>query len=531
MCDFRRRLSDPRGVTYSPETKLRTYSHEQLGAILGNACPKGICPMLGKGFKYDEIQEFITPTGTKPLPAGRAIMSDTKLGSCAEMTPLSVLPPSQRSFQQNKNTKSIVSSMATSIGLNGTYDQEAAIVGGSFNYMTGHDVQSTSDVNNVILTISAPTAGAQMLNTASCSDNNILQDVLDAVENLPVVFDAVKYRDFLDKYGSYVLTNIVFGAKVYDTASTIDTDDTQTDNMEMALCAKVEGVSPSAAGYSVDGCAKYTSQQKQDVKTNQMKMDRYVWGGTYATRNQLLTTSVINPNDLCGFLNSATESDSAISYRFKPIWELLKAHYMPLCPSLAFRYGHVDFNKLDEVIKLNGELHLQRLYTPHLFSTACENLVKLTNMAKWFEMEYLTWECITQSGVDADCRKRNTTDNPLTTTNPNKIYHSMAECKGNICSESRMPCLQTADCGTSGGVCMQGCKKNGCHSNADCGSNFWSSGATSYCDGGGCFLDNHYQPHMGSYDEGINQSCHYTTSGPNRCDLGWVGPYSSGINY
>ena len=167
-CDFMRLLYSPGAVQYSPKTKLRTYTPQQLGAILEQACPNGVCPLLGNGFQYNDIQQFITPTGTTPLPSGRPIFSDIKLGSCAQMMPTSILPPAQRTFQQMNNTQSLVSSMATSIGINGSYDQEAATVGGSFNFMTGQDVQTTSNVNNVILTISAPTAGAQIMNTAAC---------------------------------------------------------------------------------------------------------------------------------------------------------------------------------------------------------------------------------------------------------------------------------------------------------------------------------------------------------------------------
>ena len=62
-CDFMRLLYSPGAVQYSPKTKLRTYTPQQLGAILEQACPNGVCPLLGNGFQYNDIQQFITPTG------------------------------------------------------------------------------------------------------------------------------------------------------------------------------------------------------------------------------------------------------------------------------------------------------------------------------------------------------------------------------------------------------------------------------------------------------------------------------------
>lgn len=486
---------------YRPAPRVRTaVNASAVSHYMTGSCDNGHCAYLGNGYTQDDITKFlIDPTS---IPARRQILNNTEIGTCSAHAPA---PVYTRDFNTYESTKDLVKSTATEINISGGYDSEAMAVSGFLDYVTKYDTQTKTNVKSSVLNLKYPSDIVNVIEGNGCfGKDNLNVDMIRTFENMEPTDS--NYELFIETYGSHVLTHIVYGAKYQEWASSESTDSNTIDSLKASLCASVEGTVPLEPGFSVKGCANYTKEAREAASSKGYHSRRIIMGGSDDARSDLL--SGMDKDTLNNFLRSANESTTGIDFGFTPIWDLLWPIYVPSKPQPT---------TAREATRRHFELQSASAYRRLNDPSAMEQ--KILGLKNYYQIEYGTWECMSKSNVDKDCQKRSHS-NPPTTTDPNRIFHSLQECLGDVCLVSRMQCNPDADsCGLAD-KCARGCRKNGCHSQADCSQDKLPP---SHCEGGGCYMDNLPKPYDNRPYNGASCSCKYNTFSKNECMLGWVG--------
>lgn len=169
------------------------------------------------------------------------------------------------------------------------------------------------------------------------------------------------YRTFINRYGSHVMTAVYIGSRLQQWSLAKSSSNYNYSNFAARACAQVEG--PSGSGYSAQGCAGYTQEQKQKSLSFDMQTKLYVLGGTQETRAQLLNHRT--PELLEKFVQEADIADQPIRRGFKPIAEIMSyasgiKGYKNIAQNMdAYYRGFYGFGCLPSVAP-HTEVYLQK---------------------------------------------------------------------------------------------------------------------------------------------------------------------------
>lgn len=295
------------------------------------ACPNGICRGLGHAFYLPAINGF------EPPSAGNEFFVDARLGSCATLSPPE--GTATRQFQNAESMEELTRKTTTSFELSGSYTTARLTAKGSVSAMTGADSTSTQRMTSTHIDITTPTRNIDFnLRGRDCfSKANVDPSDVQQFEALPLI-DAKRagqqsewdpYVTYLQRLGSHIQVRQVLGSRFQrwesSTASTADI----LNILKAKACAGVEGRNPTTQGWSVDGCAAYSKEQRERASQTNSEWRQIVMGGIQRTRASL--TQEVSKERIDAFIASAARGDQPIRYGFKPIWELWMQIYSPLC--------------------------------------------------------------------------------------------------------------------------------------------------------------------------------------------------------
>jgi hypothetical protein len=99
--------------------------------------------------------------------------------------------------------------------------------------------------------------------------------------------------------------------------------------LKAKACAAVEGKDATTQGWSVQGCAAYSREQRERASRTDSEWRQIVMGGTEATRVAL--TQEVTKDSINAFIASGSQGTRPIRFGFRPIWELWMQIYTPLC--------------------------------------------------------------------------------------------------------------------------------------------------------------------------------------------------------
>lgn len=425
------------------------------------ACPGGLCPGLGNSFYLPSYDALGTFTG------GKIFFKNQALGGCVRYQPVS---KASRSFQYSDNTETFFKKVGSETGISGSYESLELTFEATLSATTGYSISTTESIQALALDITYLTGVLDFVQDTTCwSADNIDGKLLAAFEALPEVTDPsssaswIPYVSFLQTWGSHVMVQQTLGSRFQQWESVLASSKTSQDTLQAKACAEVEGLS-EGGGWSVEGCAEYTSEEKKEAFSHSTEESENILGGTDVTRKGLLKG--ITEETLGAFIDSADQADEAVEHGWEPIWNLLIRFYQPDCKAGAAK--------------------------------SCDNYQRALNLAAAFE-GWLAVGCSheTARGRDIQIMKVAATDSATGI----KTYGCWAKKEG---------CMESGDChlGGAGSVCY--CYGNGCIV-----KDASQPAGTSY-------RDKVQSKQTGSYDQGVNRSCSYKVGATCKCQSGKV---------
>jgi hypothetical protein len=295
------------------------------------ACPNGICRGLGHAFFLPGINGFDPPS------TGNDFFVDARLGSCASLSPPD--GSATRQFQNSESMEELTRKTSSSFELSGSYTTARLTARGSVSAMTGADTSTTQRMTSTHIDITTPTRTVDFNQRGrDCfSKDNVDPSDVQQFEALPLIHadragqqsEWDPYVVYLQRLGSHIQVRQVLGSRFQRWESSNASTSDILNILKAKACAAVEGKNPSNAGWSVDGCAAYSSEQRERASQTHSEWRQIVMGGTGRTRVAL--TQEVSKERVDAFIASGARGDQPIRYGFKPVWELWIQIYSPLC--------------------------------------------------------------------------------------------------------------------------------------------------------------------------------------------------------
>ncbi|UXI65899.1 hypothetical protein [Tahibacter amnicola] len=447
-----------------------TVENDTVEAMRTDACPDGICRGLGHAFYLPAVNGF------DPPDVGNDFFLDTRLGSCATLS-----PPTERAtrqFQSAENMRELTVKTVASFELDARYSTARLTARASVSAMTGADSTTTERMTSTHLDITTPTRNVDFkVRGRDCfAKSNVDPEDVKQFEALPPISperagqqsEWDPYQLYLERLGSHIMIRQQLGSRFQRWESSSATTTDLLNVLKAKACAAVEGKETAKKGWSVDSCADYSREQREKASSTHSESRQIAMGGTEATR--VAITQEVTKESIDAFIASGSQGDQPIRFGFKPVWELWMQIYSPLCTTKG--------------------------------SKDCENLQRAYNLKTAYE-GLLAIGC------------------PREEDGNGSVYQTVAP---------------TGDPNTQGMV-TYGCfaERTGCRSNLDCriGGVFGAC----YCHGASCldqgarvvgtdqFRTRVRATQEGGYREGVNNSCRLRGGIKNTCscDTSWQG--------
>lgn len=417
------------------------------------ACPGDVCPGLGNAFYLPTYDALDTFTG------GKVFFKSRELGKCALYK---AGGPARRDFEYSESTDSFFHLVSSETDLSGSYDSLQLSFDMTLSTTTGYSVATSQRIQSLALDITYVTGVVNFQQNGTCwAAANLDPAFLAAFAALPTTLadpssstSWTPYLSFLQAWGSHVMVEQSLGSRFQQWESVLDTSKVTQATLQAKACAEVEGTT-AGGGWSVDGCAAYSSEEKEEALETTTKEKQYVLGGSEAARKGLLKG--VTSQALEAFIDSADQADEAVEHGWEPIWSLLAGLYQPACTAK----GSAGCDLYQRA------LNLQAAYEGWI-AVGCP----------YVEARGRAVQVMQVAGTDA-----------LTGIRTYGCWTKKEGCAG-----------ESADCHLSGGACY--CYGNGCivrDSKETVGDPFAPAG----------YRDKIQTSKTGSFDKGVNRSCHY----------------------
>lgn len=305
------------------------------GQIAVPACPNNNCPGLGNVFylsNYNSLNDTFT--------GGTVIFENRTLGECVTFQQFG---KASRQFTYTNDSGSFLDNVAADADITASYNSDALTFKGTFQLTTSYDVASQFDVQSLVLDITYLTGVLNFQQNDTCwAKSNVSPTFLAAFTQLPATIGDptqspgwAPYITFLQSWGSHIMVQASLGSRFQQWESVLTSQNVSQDTLQAKACADVEGASTTGGGWSVSGCAAYSSSEKQTADSTATTVSQVVIGGTAATRSPLVATTAVTQQALDAFIASADQADEVAVHGWLPIWDLLSALYQPDCSSTA----------------------------------------------------------------------------------------------------------------------------------------------------------------------------------------------------
>ena len=468
-------------LTNKPKLKAGESYPDNLSTV---QCPGGVCPGLGAGFdlrkkNINEPLQFLS---------GKRIFENTNIkdNKCFQFSRYQSDKPS---MSYTKDTQELMHSIATANSLSASAPIEIATFSLSADVATKSDTKTQKNIQTAMLSLIDGYGSVSFLEDTDCRSNNLtseFKDDLQSLSNFSVTNPGERgswtnYFAFFDKWGTHVMTQIVFGSKLQYWESIINNTEDSQNILQIKACLKAQ---QDMSNISAGVCSGYDESDIKKANRTSTNSNADILGGGDEIRRKIsnlyLNGQNASPEDITDFLKSSHESNQAIGYIFTPIWKLILQMSIGYC--------------IDDYMKNIGEK-----------STQCKIMQMANNLEAAFAFDTV------------NCQK-------LTSSIDNKIYQEFREFKtDNPIKEYQCFAAKTG--------CTSGSKD--CHYNWG----FTNPGCLAY--GPGALAQgNEYELNPGNYRtkiqgdekssdpyEGINNSCYLGSAGC-ACNYGWAGGLS-----
>jgi hypothetical protein len=324
------------GIDLSNKPKLLKAEESYPENLTKIQCPGGICPGLGAGFdlrkkNINDPSQFLS--GKKPIFKNTNI----KDNKCFLYHKEQKTEPSNN---YTKNTRELLRAIATSNELSASAPIETVTLAATANAATRSSVTENENIQTTELSIVDRFGSVSFLENIECRFDNLTDDFKSEIETLSNISITkpsesnswIAFSSFFEKYGTHVMTQIVFGSKLQFWESIINSTTDSQNILQIKACLKAhENISNISAGV----CSGYSKDEIDKANKTSTNSRAYILGGGDEIRKKIsnlyLNGKSASQEDIDEFLKTSNESNQAVGYIFVPIWKLILSMYIGVC--------------------------------------------------------------------------------------------------------------------------------------------------------------------------------------------------------
>lgn len=236
------------------------------------------------------------------------------------------------SYDYYASTKAFYSKMASTASLDVPL-QSTFTLGATLSSVIQTASLEESNVSGMSLIVSALTE--KVILEKDCLINDHMAELsmgfLGDFEQLPLTINSPwmqnswrPYGNFLNKYGSHVVTSVLRGVSIRQTSFAESSKSYSQRDFQVKSCISLAG--PTTIGsLGVEACADVSKNEISSV-TNMNTVDKLIIrGGTSETRNALKKERT---NELIeAFLNQADRTAESVEHTFSSVWDILISRF------------------------------------------------------------------------------------------------------------------------------------------------------------------------------------------------------------
>ena len=224
------------------------------------------------------------------------------------------------------NTATFYSSIGTSTGLKGTYEADFTLgvtldattksISAGERTVSGNSLKMATKPFTKFVDLDCINAGVLTPGVLAAFDK--LEDVVQK----PWLTESWRsYKTFLQKYGSHLVVEVVFGSSIDQYAFAKSEKKYTAREFTVKSCVSLAG-STGVEKLNVSLCANISKEEVHNVTSYEMSSSITVRGGTPTTRSEVLDQR--NHTLIKKFMNEGDTNPAPIGFKLKPIWELLQ---------------------------------------------------------------------------------------------------------------------------------------------------------------------------------------------------------------
>ena len=254
-------------------------------------------------------------------------------------------------FEYYASTKAFYCKLAIQAGLDASL-QSAYSLSTSLNSVTQSTGSSKSKVSGISLIVEALTEKIHLDKDCLTDESfKFKQGFMEKLERLPLKIDKPweknswrSYHDFLDDYGSHVVTSVMRGARIKQTSFSRSSESYSQRDFQVKSCVSFAG--PTSVGkVGVSACANVTKSESSKASDMDTTDKLFIRGGRKETRSQLLHDR--SKELIQQLMNEAADTHSSVQHTFRAVWKILQSRFPSGSPnyvrSLNLQYYYLGF--------------------------------------------------------------------------------------------------------------------------------------------------------------------------------------------
>ena len=232
-------------------------------------------------------------------------------------------------FYENSESfyQHVASSAGISVNLKGAFTMGTTLATAS-NFVASFETSVSGSSLDVYATKEYTVLDKDCINRLSLSP-----ELLRDLKNLPRQISApeqksswLNYDVFLRKYGSHLVSEVHRGSRLLQWTFAQTSKQYSKKNFTIRACVDLAKIPTQAGLLGISPCGNYTNEKIQEAMSMSMSNKLVLKGGKAETRGKL--DNQRTPALIQRFLQEAQSDPGDIRYRYVPVWEILKMHFM-----------------------------------------------------------------------------------------------------------------------------------------------------------------------------------------------------------
>ena len=240
-------------------------------------------------------------------------------------------------YNYYESTKAFYSKLATSTGLDVSLESTYSL-GVTLNSVTKRTNSKESNLSGISLVVEALVKKLRLSKDCLNDDNhNFKKSFIADLERLPLKINRPwlqnswrSYHDFLEEYGSHVVTSVLRGSRIKQMSFTRSSKSYSERELQVKACVSLAGTI-SAGNIGVSACTNVTKSESYKAYQMSTTDKRIVRGGSSATRNKLLHD--MSKELIERLMSEASETHSSVQHTFRAVWQILQSRFTSGSPN------------------------------------------------------------------------------------------------------------------------------------------------------------------------------------------------------